>query len=186
MAPAPDYSTNPSDAQRPGGNDGAISLPVDELHRLAQIFDAAADDVDAAVNRLHQDLESTALNRNDPEFSPRRVADDSAMIRASLRPVTAQLRADAGFMAATASETVEADAGPDPVGTDSGVEPSPADVDETAGWVGRVADRLHQPERPSNEHASGADGRGTDPVWDRVSRATGPTSPSAVDQQQLG
>ena len=175
MGSAPD---NPTDPTRPdvgsSAGDGSVSVPVEELYRLAQIFDAAADDVDAAVSRLHRRLRSTVLSGDDPGFSPRHIADGSAVLRASLRPVTAQLRADAGLMAATASEVVEADAATDTLEADVGDVgdgPTPGQVDETAGWVGRVADGLHRSGQPSIDTTIGVEGPGADPVWDRVTKS---------------
>ncbi len=172
MGSAPDNPINPTGpdiGSSAGGN--TVAVPVDELQRLAQIFDAAADDVDAAVDRLHRSLESTVLNRDDPEFSPRSVADGTAAIRGVLRPVTARLRADAGLMAATAFEVVEADTVSAAVDAFGPHDPSPAQIDDTAGWLGRVADGL--PPSGGASTAAGVDEPGTDPVWDRVSRETG-------------
>jgi hypothetical protein len=172
VSSAPDNPTNPSGADvGPSADDGSLSVPVEELHRLAQIFDAAAEDVDAAVNRLHRSLRSTVLSRDDPDFSPRSIVDGTVALRAALRPVTAQLRADAGLMAATASEVVEADAATDTPEADGGDGPTPGQIDETAGWVGRVTDGLHRSGRPLIDTATGADRPGVDPVWDRVSKS---------------
>jgi hypothetical protein len=169
---APDNPINPTGPDIGSNADGnTVAVPVDELQRLAQIFDAAADDVDAAVDRLHRSVESTVLNRDDPEFSPRSVADGTAAIRAALRPVTARLRADAGLMAATAFEVVEADAPSNAAEALGAHDPSPAQIDETAGWLGRVAEGL--PPSPEASTAGGVDEPGTDPVWDRVLRETG-------------
>lgn len=172
MGSAPD---NPSNPDGPGAgsraDDGSVSVPVDELHRLAQIFDATADDVDSALDRLHRNLHSTVLNRHDPDFSTRSVADGTAAIRAVLRPATAQLRADAGLMAATAFEVVESDTTTDGFVVAGDHEPSPAQVDRTAAWIGRVSDGMRQPTPPSIGAADGNDGSNTDPVWDRVSKS---------------
>ncbi len=171
MGSAPDNSINPTGPDTGSNADAkTVAVPVDELHRLAQIFDAAADDVDAAVDRLHRRLESTVLNRDDPEFSPRSVADGTAAIRGALRPVTARLRADAGLMAATAFEVVEADTAPSAAEALDADDPSPAQIDETAGWLSRMADGLPPSAEPST--TAGVDEPDIDPVWDRVSRQT--------------
>lgn len=163
MAPASNSDNQPNQYSSPdtggppgpsGSDDGRIAVPVDQLNRVAQVFDAAADDIDAAANRPARDLAATALNGHDPGLSPSSIAHYTAAARESLRRVTSQMRADAGLMAATASDAVDGDStGPDPDG------PSPDQVDRTAGWLGPLARRLGPtPEQPD------------DPVWREVSR----------------
>jgi hypothetical protein len=73
-------------------------------------------------------------------------------------------------MAATAFEVVEADAASSAAEALGAHDPSPAQIDETAGWLSRAADGLPPSAEPSA--AAGVDEPDIDPVWDRVSRQT--------------
>jgi len=88
---------------------GLIVLRPDELARLAQRVDSAAEDLHRAAGRLDRSLAEVSLNRADDQFPMARFQQRSGLVRSRLLRLADATRADAALMAGTAEDGEFAD-----------------------------------------------------------------------------
>ncbi|MDH5519638.1 MAG: hypothetical protein OEZ14_03790 [Acidimicrobiia bacterium] len=81
-----------------------ILIRPEDLARLAQRFDAAADDLARSGRRLARTRAEVRLNPADESFPGARVAERAARVEADLRRLAAEFRVDAGLMARTVDD----------------------------------------------------------------------------------
>lgn len=81
-----------------------ILIRPEDLARLAQRFDAAADDLARAGRRLARARAEVRLNPADETFPGARVAERAEQVEGDLRRLAADFRVDAGLMASTVDD----------------------------------------------------------------------------------
>lgn len=81
-----------------------ILIRPEDLARLAQRFDATADDLARSSRRLARSRAEVRLNPADEAFPAARAAERAARAEADLRRLAAEFRVDAGLMARTVDD----------------------------------------------------------------------------------
>lgn len=81
-----------------------ILIRPEDLARLAQRFDAAADDLARSSRRLARTSAEVRFNPADEAFPAARAAERAARVEADLRRLAAEFRVDAGLMARTVDD----------------------------------------------------------------------------------
>ncbi len=81
-----------------------ILIRPEDLARLAQRFDAAADDLARSGRRLLRERHEVQLNPADETFPAGRFAERSGLIESNLRRLGDEFRLDAGLMAQTVDD----------------------------------------------------------------------------------
>ena len=80
-----------------------IKLRPEDMALLAQRMDATSEELVRTARRLEADLEATAFNADDQEFSPSRLMERSAVVRSRLRQLADEMGVDAGLLATAAN-----------------------------------------------------------------------------------